>query len=144
MTWTYSDTLATDKDKVRFYTGDVFTADQQMSDEGIAALLVTFDGPIRTAAQVCRSLAARYSRRTDSAIDDVRKNASQRAKAYADRANELDALAALGTSLSLVPRIYAGGISIADKELALGDTDRVPPFFTRDMMESTPIEGEEA
>jgi len=134
MTWTYDDTLSTDKDIVRFYTGDVLTADQQVSNEGIAALLAIHSTPLTTAAQICRSLAARYSRQADQEIDDLRKSLSQRAKAYADRAKELEALDDKTLALS-VPVLYAGGISVADKASVESDTDRVQPFFTRDLME---------
>ena len=43
--------------------------------------------------------------------------------------------------------VYAGGISVSDKLAKVQDSDRVPPFFWRDMQENVlpvpPVESEE-
>ncbi len=134
MTWTFDDTLSTDLAKVRFLSGDVDTTDQQVANETITGLLTMYGNVFRAAASVCRSLASRYSRQSDSAMDDMRKSLSQRAKAYAERANELETQAGSALGIGAVPTIYAGGISILDKSIQTDDTDAVQPFFTRDMM----------
>lgn len=136
MTWSYDPSLSTDKDRVRFLSGDTDTSDQMVSNEEITGVLSMYtDNIFRGAAAVCRHLASKFSRQADQEIDDMRKALSQRAKAFADRASELDAQASSGVTASSMPTWYAGGISVADKELQNEDTDRVRPLFSRDDME---------
>lgn len=130
MTWSYNIALATEKDRVRFLAGDTDTADQQVSDEEIAGLLSLYGGAHRTAAAICRHLAARLGRYADTQIGQLRVSLSARARGFADRADELEAQAAVVGS---VPVPYAGGLSIADKQAREDNTDRVRPLFTRDM-----------
>ena len=135
MTWSFTDTLATSKDQVRALSGDVLTADQQVSDEFIAGYLSMFGNVFRTAAAICRHLAAKYSRQVTQARDDLRKDLSDRAKAYADRAKELDEQASSATMGALSPAIFAGGVFTADRDTRADDTTMIQPFFRRDSME---------
>ena len=137
MTWVYSQDLATLKDKVRFLSGDVDTADQQVADETITAVLSMYGDVWHSAAAICRSLAARYSREADIAMDALKKSLSQRAAAYKERGDELAAYASDPTGVLAVPVIFAGGISVAQKDDNVLNTDRVRPFFTRHMMEGS-------
>lgn len=129
MTWTYSgDPSASDRDKVRFLVGDTQTADQLVTDEEIAWLLSEASGVYPAAVMACESIAAQFARLADTQVDDGRVSLSQRAKGYRDLAATLRSRVAV-SSVSL----FAGGISISDKQTAESDTDRVPPIFTRDM-----------
>lgn len=132
MTWTYTNTLLTDKDKVRFLTGDTLTGDQLVSDEEIAGILLMHSNVYGAGAAVCRHLATRFSRQADSAIDDMRKSLSQKATAYAARAEELDDQASSATGVTSIPMPFAGGISVSGKQARRENTDRVSPAFTRD------------
>src|SRR5688572_3442242 len=131
MTFTYDPGLATDRDRVRFLIGDT-VAPAIVQDEEITGILTMQSGVYSSAAAICRSLAARYSRLADIARDDVRKSQSQIAKAFADRARDLETQASSVVGGTLIPVPYAGGISISDKDAQLDDTDRVVPIFTRD------------
>lgn len=132
MTWSYAPALTLDRDKVRFLCGDVDTTDQLVSDEEIAGNLAMYGSSVfRAGAAVCRHLAARFSRQADIAEDDIKKSLSQRAKAFADRAGELDEQASSTVNGAIVPTMFAGGISRSDKQVREQDTDRVQPSFTR-------------
>lgn len=138
MTWSFDPGLSTDTDKVRFLSGDTDTTSQLVANETIVGVLTMYGNVFRSAAAICRAIAAKFSRQADEAIDDMRKNLSQRATAYAARARELDDQAVALTAVGATPMPFAGGISIGDKETRADDADRVDPFFTRDMMEGTP------
>lgn len=136
MTWSYSTALATDKDRVRFYTGDTLSVAQQVSDEEIAGVLAMHSNVYVAAAAVCRHLAARYSALADIAIDDMRKSLSQRSAAYASRAGELEAQATSSSgSGSVAPRFFAGGISTSGKQVRQDNGALVQPLFSRDAMD---------
>lgn len=133
--WSYNTSLSTDKDKVRLLSGDVLTADQQISDEEISGMLLMFGNVFRTAAAVCRHLAAKYSRQVTQARDDLRKDLSDRAKAYADRAKELDTQASSAVDGAIVPALFVGGVYTADRDTRADDDTMIQPFFRRDSME---------
>ena len=133
MTYSYSgDPGASSKDAVRFATGDVDLSDQQLSDEEIAYLLVQRGDVLNAAVAACHRLAAKYSRLVSRAVGDLRIEHQQRRQAYMELARTLRAEGAIG---GIVP--YAGGISLADKETDEDDTDRVQPFFTRELGRTT-------
>lgn len=135
MTWSFTDTLTTDKDKVRALSGDVLTTDQQVSDEFITGYLSMFGNVFRTAAAVCRHLAAKYSRQVSQARDDLRKDLSDRATAYAARAKELDEQASSAVGGALAPALFVGGVYVADRVMNEDDDSLIQPFFRRDSME---------
>ena len=135
MAWTFTDTLLTDRDRVRALCGDVLSTDPQVSDEFLAGYLSMFGNVFRTAAAVCRHLSAKYSRQVTQARDDLSKSLSDKAKAYADRAKELDEQASSATLGALSPMIFAGGIYTADRDERADDATMIQPFFTRDTME---------
>lgn len=137
MTWSYTDTLLTAKDQVRFLSGDTQITSQMVTNEEITGILALYGNNVfRGAAAVCRHLASRFSRQADAAIDDMRKSLSQRAAAFAARAQELEAQADNGSVIgTLVPQVFAGGIFESDVETNRQDDSIVQPMFTRDMME---------
>ena len=127
MAWTYnvSQLASSAMMQVRFLVGDTVAADQQVQDEEIQFALVERPNIYGAGAIVCRSLAARMSRQADVVDKDLRSTYSQRAKAYAARAIELDLKASIrGGGLP-----YAGGLSIADKVQNETNPDRVQPQF---------------
>lgn len=137
MSWTYTAGSGTAKDRVRFFCGDVDTSSQMISDEEITDMLSLYSSNVfRAAAAVCRNFAARFSRKADAAIDDMRKSLSQLSTQFAARAEELEAQASSGTSTGTVlPMPWAGGVYVADKEEREADTTLIQPFFTRDMID---------
>lgn len=132
MSWTYDgDPSASALAYVRFLIGDTDTTDQQLTDEEINYILsINSDNAWQSAIQCAQTLGAKYQRRADSQVGDLRISASQIAKGYWDMAKRLqsDPVAAAGVAP------YAGGISVADKDANRQETDRVPPAFTRDLM----------
>lgn len=129
MTWTYdsTDPTGTDKDHVRFIVGDVVeTAKYTLTDEEITAML-TAGGTVHAASITCaRSLAARWAREPSVKIGRTQVTQGD----VASRLEKLaDRLVHQGSE-SAVP--YVGGISIADKDARLSDSDAVQPRFLRD------------
>lgn len=134
-TWTYSgDPQTSSKDTVRFLIGDTLSNDQQFQDAEILAALVLRPNPYGAGAALCRSLAARLSRKvaTTSSAGGMTISAQQGAAAYRIMALDLEGQAvALGGAMP-----YAGGISIADKQAQETDDDRVSPAFQLGMMDN--------
>lgn len=132
--WTYdpSQLSTTPIFQVRFLVGDTIANSQQISDEEIGFSL-TLRSSIWGAAATClRNLAAQLSREADSVQKELRILYSSRAKAYAARAAELEALSVGRGGFAG----YAGGISIFDKDNQLQNSDRVPPEFQRDFTDN--------
>lgn len=92
MTWTYDETLPTDRDRLRFLVGDIESAEPLLTDEAADVLLGSLeDGPTKleaAAASACRAIAARFARRVDFGQGDLSVSASQRAARYAALAAE--------------------------------------------------------
>jgi hypothetical protein len=129
--WTYDATqlLTTPLYQVRRLIGDVITTDQQLGDAEILFALANRPSIYGAGADCCRDIAAQYSRKVDvitaGAGGSLKTNYSAQSKAYLDMAIRLDTMAI--TRSGTVP--YAGGISIADKQVNEQDTDRVAPQF---------------
>lgn len=127
MSWTYSgDPSSSDLDAVRFCIGDTIETDQLLQDEEIQFLLDTYESVRLACINGIISIMASYARYVNEEVDEVREDNS-------DRMAQLKILLdELRRSVSAFAQIYAGGISVADKSANESDTDRVPPFFTRD------------
>ena len=111
--------------EVRLLVGDTDSTDPQLWDDEIT-YLIDRQGSVRSAAvAACETLAAKYARRADKQVGDLRVSASQRSKAYHALADRLS----LDLSLTAIPS--AGGISIADKQSTVSDTDRVVPGVSK-------------
>ena len=90
MTWSYSgNPAASDRDAVRFYTGDTTSTRELLSDEEIAFVL-TEHANQRLAAAVCaEAIAAKFAREADQKVGDISKSLSQVSKAFYALANKL-------------------------------------------------------
>ena len=129
MTWSYSmDPSASDKDAVRYLTGDTCFDSQQTTDEEIAWALTEEANVYLAAARVCRSIAAMYARRADRSVGDLRISYTSIRDQYDTLAKDLEARGATRGAT-----IYVGGISESDKETVEENEDRVEPAFERDM-----------
>ena len=129
MTWSYSfDPASSNKDIVRYLTGDTCFEAQQTTDEEIAWVLTEEPNVYFAAARVCRTISAMYARRANKSVGDLRIEYTSIRDQYDTLAKDLEARGATrGAS------IYVGGISKADKEAVEEDDDRVEPAFERDM-----------
>lgn len=137
MTWTYSgDPQDTPKDAVRFWVGDTTEGAPQLSDEEIAYLLTLTGGSVVQAAIAgCIHLSNRYSSQVDFAVEsELKVNLSQRAQAYADRAQELRQQSQMPGLGTVHAQPYAGGVSRSDMERQEQAADRVPPAFVVGLM----------
>jgi len=131
VTWTYDgDPAAKDRDEVRYLAGCHDTNEQLVSDDEIAYAIANEYNNTGAAARVCEAFRALFSREVDTRAGpsgELQLALSQKAKAFGERAHELRKLAvAYATPI-------CGGISIDDKADQVDDTDRVRPFFKRDM-----------
>jgi len=144
MTWTYSADQSNTKPiyRVRFMIGDTACGEQQFQDEEINAAIVSRGSLAGACADLCRSLATKYSRSVDLAIvGGGRASYSQLSKQYLRQAIGFESKAAeLATG-------YVGGISLADKLSNELNLDRPSPQFVIGMHDNwlpvAPIGSEE-
>lgn len=108
MAWTYSGNPATSlRDQVRFLIGDTDPDDPLLQDEEIDWLLAQSNqNVLAAAAEACQAISARYSRQADRQVGDLRIALSQKAEAYAKRAQEFRAKLPIATGTP-----FAGGIN---------------------------------
>lgn len=96
MTFTYLGTLATDVDKVRFYTGDTSNAPDvgikpggvNFTDEELSGLVTAEGKWQRAVAAVYEALAALFAQEVDEREGEKSTSYSQKAKQYAALAKE--------------------------------------------------------
>ena len=132
MTWSYGgDPSAQLRDAVRFYIGDTVAADPQLSDEELDYLLGIALTAQASALAACDMLIAKYSRMVDRSIGSLSISASQRSANYQTLRATLAESFTSGSLATIGLHVYAGGISVSDKETNEGDGDRVIPAFTR-------------
>lgn len=130
MTWSYSPTLTTDKDRVRRMIGDVVgtpTVFQLISDEEILAILVDQPVPTYAAAAICDSLAAQFSVQVDKSIGATSINLSRRAQAFAELAARLRAggpgsMAGGDGTGERAGGMFVGGLDVSANDEARRDT----------------------
>lgn len=128
MTWSYSgDPASSDLDRVRFLIGDTDTVDQLVNNEEVNWALGEFPIYI-AAAELSEAIAAKFSRKVDKSVGDLKISFSKQAEQYSKKAKQLRNR---GSLAAIAP--YAGGISVSDKESVVSNTDRVDPSFSRGM-----------
>lgn len=132
MTWTYNNapdttTDAGKRDFVRWLVKDITASRPLVTDEAIAAALVTEGSVFRAAALCCEALADAESGESLS-VGDLTISGTQ--TSYAALAKSLRARA----DTAVTP--FVGGISVADKDTQEADTDRVTPAFTRTLFDN--------
>lgn len=128
MTWSYTgDPNKSDLDKIRFIVGDTDKNDQLLTDEEIQYLIDNESDANMAAFTASETIAAKFSRLADESVGQVSVSYSQKAEHYWKLAKTLK----LKANKLAVP--YAGGISQSDKTNVENDTDRVEPFFNREL-----------
>lgn len=128
MTWTYSDSLSTDKDMVRFLIADTDTNRQLVSDEGIATMLTMYEDTFEAGASLCDGLAAQFARIPSMSIDGMTVKGIDRSDQYQKIAAKLRMQSAQSAGGALgVPLV--SGISIGVMDSVAQDKDRVPDKF---------------
>lgn len=126
---TYSASIVTTLDQVRFLTGDTSNsaATELLADGEVTWLLSQETNVYRAASVAAESIAAKFSRLADTSVGDVSVSNSQKVSHYKDLAKRL----ALKATKRGSAAAFAGGISIADRNTRLDDEDRTLPFFSR-------------
>jgi hypothetical protein len=136
MTWTYTPDFTGSRDKIRLAVGDTDSTDPQITDEEIAYLALPYTtsaraGILQAAADCADTIAAKYARKVNIAVDKAKRDAEVLAKHYADLATALRTQAT--ASAGVAP--YAGGVSISDMETDRDNSDVVQPAFSRTLHE---------
>jgi hypothetical protein len=126
MTWTYNESELTNRDKVRGLIGDVNSSDQLLADETVNALLTANgDSILLTARAAIKRILTKFNRTdVDVTFGPSSVSGSQRQAGLRAILKDIERDMALGTSP------FAGGISKANKETYVSDTDRTLPAFT--------------
>ena len=126
MSWSYSkDPTLSDLDAVRFEIGDTDITHPLLDDEEIEYALNVEPNIYSAAARCCEAISAKFARDADYRLGPQAVQASQRAKAYADKAVELRRKGSMG-------KPYAGGIQKGEEAL---DKYLRQPAFKRGLMD---------
>lgn len=133
MAWTNTNAPSTSqRDAVRYLVGDLDSTAPLVTDEVIAWEITQWPNLYLAAASIADSIATLLGRTQGMRADGV--TFGDAAKEYRARAAGLRARGATmgnGSSGAAAGGVYAGGISIADKNAREADLDRVQPSFTR-------------
>ena len=123
----YTDTLLTDRDKVRFYIGDTSNdaTKEKLSDNEIDALLADYPSPLDCAIKCAEALIAKYAGYVTQTVGSVSVQYSNLVAQYEKLAKTLKG------KLAIKGGAWAGGLSQAEKDANADDTDRVEPAFER-------------
>lgn len=129
MAWSYDESLAADKDRVRWLIGDTQDSDPLVQDEEIDFALFANSNVYGAAAIACRAVAARLARELTlvGSAGSIALDAQEQSKRFLAMAVEYETRA---SSSGLTAGVYAGGISINDKRSQETSADRVRPGFT--------------
>lgn len=127
MSWTYgADPANSDRDAVRLTIGDTDTTDQQLQDSEVSYYLTTYGSVGDASYYAAQALSAKYARKVDKAVGDLKISYSQRSERYAALADELKM-----QSANSGVGVYSGGRTVTNKETVEDDSDRVQPSFKR-------------
>ena len=131
MSWSYLSTAPNSSDKswIRLRVGDTSSGTQLLQDEEIDAHLEAEGNRYSAAALCAESIGAAFARRADKTVGRLSIAMSKVSERYFTLADRLR------SELGMRALPYAGGISVADKEVDQDDADRVAPAFTVDMLE---------
>lgn len=124
MSWTYSgDPSLSPKDAVRFAIGDTIISEPLLQDEEINYIISTNSSIADSAYYACIGIVAKLSRLADKSVGKVKIRYSQKVTQYQKLADKLY----VNAGIVVIP--YAGGISVADKQVMQSDTSIVQPSF---------------
>tara|TARA_R110000824_G_scaffold159878_1_gene334458 strand:+ start:2193 stop:2627 length:435 start_codon:yes stop_codon:yes gene_type:complete len=124
MTWSFSDSIATDKDKVRLKIGDTDTDDQLLSNETIDALLVIRADVTLCAIDCVRAILAKLARDIDRSAVGMSGQRSQKITHYEGVLRNL--VKESGGEV----RMKVGGISQDAADTLRDDSDFIKPSFS--------------
>jgi hypothetical protein len=135
----YTGSPDTPIDEVRFLVGDI-NPDRPLLSDGEVFYALEKKGQVvkAAAAMVARQIASSLPLRfTGYQLADYKDpNGAAMAKEYRAIAARLEGEIIAGMGAIGAGGVYAGGISVTDKESVASNTDRVEPVFTIGMMDS--------
>lgn len=123
MTWTYDETVRTDLNRVREKIGDTDESNQLLADEVLDEFLdgsTVLDASIEAVERIIAKLARQVSRNAIG-ISTERDQVTQHYR---------DLLAQLKAERGGFATVYAGGLSIAEKDSIESNTDFELPRFS--------------
>jgi hypothetical protein len=118
MTWSYDESLPTDRDKVRFRIGDIDTEEQLLSNETLDTLLTIRDDVVLASIDAVEGILAKFAREIDRQALGLGGPRSQKTLHYRELLKELRAEAARSST-----GIFFGGGSLAQKDAILSNPD---------------------
>ncbi len=121
MTWTYDNTLASDRDQVRFEIQDTDTNDQLFADEEVDAVLTAEGSVSASVLRLAKKLMLKFARMVDTSVGRVSESASQRYAAYKEIVAKLEADDAAHA------QPLFGGTEISKNDALDEDVDLVQP-----------------
>lgn len=127
MTWSYDDSLPTDRDKVRFRIGDTDSEEELLSNETLDALLAIRNDVVLASIDAVQAILAKFAREIDRQALGLGGPRSQKTTHYENLLKVLRAEADKGST-----GVFYGGATIAAKNAALADTTRPRPPFRID------------
>jgi len=127
MTWSYDDSLPTDRDKVRFRIGDTDSEEELLSNETLDALLVIRNDVVLASIDAVQAILAKFAREIDRQALGLGGPRSQKTTHYENLLKVLRAEADKGST-----GVFYGGATIAAKQAALADTTKPQPPFRID------------
>lgn len=89
MSWTYDPSLAAVRDQVRFTIGDTDVSEQQFTNEELDFLITTYGSVGQVAIVAIRGLIAKYARKVNKAVGDLKISYGDRIKQYEALLEEL-------------------------------------------------------
>jgi hypothetical protein len=135
--WSYTGNPdSSTRDKVRFLVGDIDSSDKLTSNEEIDSALAERGSTYGAASMVCRAIAARFARLVTKSVNEGGSTRTNNLSDLYKHYLELTAEFARSAASQAGTGVYAGGISISDKQSAEDDTDRVVPAFHAEMLDS--------
>lgn len=129
MTWSYDPSkLATsDKDRMRLTLGDTDENDQLLQNEEIQYFLDSTGDFDRAAAKCCEAIAMKFKKEANTKVGPMTLELAKRAELWEEKAQDFLTRA----RAVAVPSV--GGLSQAEKDDALANTDRTGPYFRTGM-----------
>lgn len=133
--WNYSDDpSASDEDAVRFLLGDTDPTDPLLIDTAIAFLVDTWGDIYSAAAAGAEQIAGQFAREVANSGDGVGVDFSALQEKYMTLAGQLRKM---GKRIGRVASPYVGGMSRAETERALQDSDTELTTFATGMHDDT-------
>lgn len=123
MTFSYSTSLTTNKDKVRFRIGDTDSNRPLLSDEEISAVLASKPAVLPSAFECVEAILAKIARDVDRNAAGISSSRSQSFNHY------LELRSKLAREMTTESEMFVGGLSKAAKQSFESDSDFVKPSF---------------